>query len=774
MDDRAGRALRESEARYQSVVTAMAEGVVMQDANLAILACNRAAEQLLGLSAAEMMGRTSLDPRWRAIHGDGSPFPGDTHPVSVTLRTGQAQRDVVMGIHKPDGSLTWLSVNSEPLFREGEARPHAVVSTFSDITRRKDIEDALRRSEERYRRILETTLEGVWLIDLEGNTTYGNQRMAEMLGCTPEELATANMWEFIDDSDRDVVVQRLAARARGVGELHDFRFKRKDGTYIWTSMATSPITQLDGTKGALAMVRDVTVARRMEAELRESKERHELALSAGELGTWEWTVGGGKVAASDQVRAILGVPPETPLDNRDVYFSYVHPDDRDGLTAKMRGHVESGSTERFVNDYRIVRPDGQVRWVRSSGRAIRGPAGEPRILGTLSDVTESRALEEQLQQARQLEGIGRLAGGVAHDFNNLLTAILASVAFAESAKVPGIAEDLTTIRTAAERGAELTRQLLAFARKQVIELAPLDLNAILGQLAKLLRRMVGEDVELTFDLGEHLWLLRGDASQIEQVIVNLVVNGREAMPKGGMLRIETRNVLVAPGNEHRHPGVAPGEYVSLAVTDAGGGIDKAVVPHIFEPFYTTKRTGTGLGLASCYGIVTQLGGHIRVQSEQGQGSTFTVYLPRDRGQPRPAQRAAAPSPASRSTSTILLVEDDDLLRSVIVRGLSEGGYRVLVASDGDQALAVAAKHDGPIHALITDVIMPRMSGGQLAERFASIRPETKILFVSGYTDQIIARQNVVEPGQHFLAKPYTIDTLRQRIDDMIGNSSRAR
>ena len=774
MDDREGRALRESEARYQSVVTAMAEGVIMQDADLAILACNQAAERLLGLSADQMMGRTSMDPRWRAIHEDGSPFPGDTHPVAVTLRTGQSQRDVVMGVHKPDGSLTWLSVNSEPLFREREARPHAVVCTFSDITVRKDIEDALRRSEERYRRILDTTLEGVWMIDLQGNTTFANQRMAEMLGCTPEELAASNIWHFIDDSDRDSVVRRLAERARGIGELHDFRLKRKDGSFVWTSMATSPITHPDGSIGALALVRDVSVARRMEAELRENKERLELALSAGQMGTWEWTVGGGQIAVSSQVREMLGVSADTPLDTRDAYFSYVHPDDRDGLAARMRGHIESGSTDRFVNDYRVVRPDGAVRWFRSSGRAIRGPAGEIRILGTVSDVTESRALEEQLQQARQLEGIGRLAGGVAHDFNNLLTAILASVAFAEAAKASGIAEDLATIRSAAERGADLTRQLLAFARKQVIELASLDLNSILGELAKLLRRMVGEDVELTFDLGSDPWFLRGDASQIEQVIANLVVNGREAMPEGGRLRIETRNVVVDLGNEDRHPGVAPGEYVSLAVTDAGGGIDKAVVPHIFEPFYTTKRSGTGLGLASSYGIVKQLGGHIRVQSELGQGSTFTVYLPRDRGQARPAARAPATSPAPRSTSTILLVEDDDLLRSVVVRGLAEGGYQVLVASDGDQALALAANHDGPIHALITDVIMPRMSGGQLAERFASIRPETKILFVSGYTDQIVARQNVVELGQHFLAKPYTLDTLRQRIDEMIGTSNPAR
>ena len=766
MDIRSGRALYESEERYQSVVTAMAEGVILQDAASVILACNEAAEQLLGLSADQMMGRTSLDPRWRSIHEDGSPFPGDTHPVPVTLRTGEPQRNVVMGVHKPDGTLTWLSVNSEPLFREGETRPYAAVCTFSDITQRKLVEDALRRSEERYRGIVETTLEGVWMIDLEGTTTFSNRRMAEMLGCTPEELASAKLWDFMADDDRAIVMQQLAERARGIGELHDFRFRRKDGSFVWTSMATSPITMPDGRKGALAMVRDVTLERQMEIELRESKERLELALAVGQMGTWEWTLGTDVAVGSSQVRELLGVPPDAALDKPAAFMATVHPDDYAELDAQMRTYVESGSTDRFVNNFRIVRRDGTVRWVRSAGRMIITPAGEKRILGTLVDFTESRALEEQLHQAQQLESIGRLAGGVAHDFNNLLTAILASVTFAEM-EAPGM-EELQTIRTAAERGAELTRQLLAFARKQVIQLAALDLDAIVRNLSGVLRRLVGEDIALAFELADDLWTVRGGASQLEQVIVNLVINGREAMPQGGPLRIATRNVNVDGPHASDHPAVPPGEYVLLEVTDVGVGIDEESLPHIFEPFYSTKRTGTGLGLASTYGIVHQLGGHIRVRSERGAGTTFTVYLPRDREKVEVAKPAAIVPPTHRASSTILLVEDDELLRRVITRSLVDAGYQVLVASDGEQALDVAAKHDGPIDVLITDVIMPKISGRVLAERFASTRPETKILYVSGYTDQIIAQHGVLEPGQNFLAKPYTLDALERRIDELLG------
>lgn len=748
----------ESEQRYASVIRTMAEGVVVQDESSVILACNEAAERLLGLTADQMMGRASTDPRWRSIHEDGSPFPGETHPVPVTLRTGEPQRDVVMGVHKPDGTLTWISINSEPMFREGESKPFAAVCTFSDITERKQAEDARRASDERYRRIVETTLEGVWMIDLEGTTTFANRRMAEMLACTPAELARSKIWDFVDEADRNVVSEKLSDRARGIGEVHDFRLRRKDGQYLDTSMATSPITLLDGTTGALAMVRDVSAQRRMEVELRESAERLELALTVGQMGTWDWSVGTADAGGSSQLREILGLSPDASLATPDEFWAAVHPDDIAGLRASMDAYL-AHATGRFVNHFRIVRPDGTVRWVRSVGKAIPAPSGQQRILGTVVDFTESRALEEQLQQAQQLESIGRLAGGVAHDFNNLLTVILASVGLAELTAAPNTAEELSVIRTAAERGAELTQQLLAFARKQVIQLATLDLNEIIRKLTGVLRRLVGEDIVLDLALADDLWPIRAGASQLEQVIMNLAINARDAMPDGGPLRIATMNVVLEPGELMP---VRAGEHVALIVSDRGVGIDASSLQHIFEPFYTTKRAGTGLGLASSHGIVAQLGGSISVHSEVGSGTTFTVYLPRER-ELVPVREPPAPPVVRRTDPTILLVEDDELLRRVLERSIRDRGYHVLVACDGEEALAIAGRHDGPIDVMITDVIMPRVSGRELAERLAPIRPETKILFTSGYTDQIIARHGVLAPGQHFLAKPYTIQALEERI-----------
>ena len=766
MDIRSREGLYQGDDRYETVVRAMAEGVVVQDADSVILACNQAAETLLGLTADQMMGRTSLDPRWRAIHEDGSPFPGETHPVPVTLQTGKALRDVVMGVHKPDGTLTWISINSEPLFRSGDDKPFAAICTFSDITQRKVAEDALRLNEERYRRIIETTLEGVWMIDLEGATILANQRMAEMLACTLEELARSKVWDFIEEADRAAAAERLAARARGIGEVHDFRLRRRDGTHLDTSMATSSITLPDGAIGALAMVRDVSRERRMEAELRETNERLELALAVGQMGTWEWTVGTTLANGSRQLREILGLDASVQLTDPEKFYATVHPDDITALRASFDAYISAGANGQFVNNFRILRPDGTVRWVRSAGGSVTTPAGEKRILGTLVDFTESRALEQQLQQAQQLESIGRLAGGVAHDFNNLLTAILACVTIAEMANAPELAEEVSVIRTAAERGADLTRQLLAFARKQVIELTTLDLNTIIRNLAGVLRRLVGEDVILDLVLADELWATRAGASQLEQVIVNLAVNARDAMPKGGPLRIATSNVTVE--GSHEAIAIRPGEYVVLTVTDRGTGIDARSLPHVFEPFYTTKHTGTGLGLASSYGIVQQLGGDIRVQSELGVGTTFTVYFPRERSAVQTVSAAPAIPSTRRASSTVLLVEDDELLRRVIARGLVESGYQILVAGDGEEALAVASRHDGPIDVVVTDVVMPKLSGRELAAQMRAIRPSTKVLYTSGYSDQIIARRGVLAPGQHYIPKPYTIETLERRIDELLG------
>jgi PAS domain S-box-containing protein len=753
---------------WNETVEGMADGVIVRDPKLVVLACNAASERLLGLSIDQLNGVAPLDPEWSAVDEGGSPLPRAHDGLPVVLRERTA-RSMLLGIHKPDGIATWLLMSCVPVLESGARGLMAFVSTFTDITAFKEQADELRRSERRARSILEATHEGVWVLHRDGSTSHANPRMAELLGCTSEVLASSSIWEFLEQEDHACVEELLDGRSRHTGELCDFRLRRADGSFIWASIAMAPMASSDGEKNAvLATVRDVTTARRIEADVRASKEHLETALIAGQMGTWEVDVATGEMVISQALRQIHGLADDSVLDTLDAYFAYIHPDDRDQLRDHRRDYLASGGTARGVLDYRIVRPDGEVRWVRTCGQALTLVDGSKRLIGATVDITDNRAMQEQLEQVRQLEAIGRLAGGVAHDFNNLTTAILAALSYVEAAKVDKIRDDVATIRTAAERGAELTRQLLAFARKQVVELTSIDLSAIVLELMSVLSRLLGEDIALTIDLQPEMWLMRGGEGQLEQVVINLVINGREAMPAGGTLKIETRNVTIGDSTLHEHRGIPAGDYVYLAVTDSGTGIDDSVLPHIFEPFYTTRRTGTGLGLASTYGIVRQLGGYIRVRTEPEAGSTFLVYFPRQLD----ASRASEPTierveVVARPTATLMFVEDDDLVRRVISRGLADAGYQVLVASDAAQALEIASHHAGTIDVLIADVVMPGISGCQLAHKLATERPDTKVLYVSGYTNQVIARYGVLEPGQNFLAKPYTIDVLRDRVDELL-------
>lgn len=629
--------LVESEERYRSVIAAMSEGVVLQAANSTILACNESAERLLGLDAEQMSGRSSYDPRWRAIHPDGSPFPGEDHPASVSLRTGLPVRGVEMGVHKPDGALTWISINAEPMFREGESKPYAVVTTFSDVTDRKRVELALRESEERYRNIVETSTVGIWTIDLEGRTVFANAAMARTLRCAPEDLARMSMWDFIDESDRPEVERRLRERESGVSEEHEFRFRARDGSLVWTSLSANPTTLPGGATGAMAMVRDIT---------------------------------------------------------------------------------------------------------------------------------DQKKLLEQLQEARRLEAIGRLAGGVAHDFNNLITAILSSVWLAER-HPESLSQQLATIRAASERAATLTNQLLAFARRQTIALRPLSLDTVVRELSPVLRRVVGEHIELAVELDSRGWLVLGDPSQLEQVLINLVANARDAMPDGGRVSIVTTTATLDEAEARVDPDARAGDYVLLGVRDTGSGMDEETRQHVFEPFYSTKVHGTGLGLASCYGIVTQLGGHIRVRSEPGKGSAFDVHLPRTLESAPDEVEPGAAMLVTGGHETILIAEDDPLVRENLRRALSDYGYSVLAAEDGERALSIAKDHPGPISLLVTDVVMPKLGGRQLSERLHVLRPSVRTLFVSGYVDEAVSRDSELGTPDHFLAKPYRMDELMRRVRELL-------
>jgi signal transduction histidine kinase/CheY-like chemotaxis protein len=422
------------------------------------------------------------------------------------------------------------------------------------------------------------------------------------------------------------------------------------------------------------------------------------------------------------------------------------------------------ATGRFRASHRVFRPDGTTRDVEASttGNVVPG-----RHFSALRDMTEHRRLEGQFRQAQKMEAVGQLAGGVAHDFNNLLGVITGYSELLKKRLEPEHAgqKALEQIGNAANRAAGLTRQLLAFSRKQVLEPKVLDLNEILAGVDKMLRRLIGEDVQIQTRFASELGKVKADPGQLEQVIMNLAVNARDAMPKGGHLILETANAALDAAYARTHTYVRPGPYVLLAVSDTGHGMDAETQSHIFEPFFTTKEPGkgTGLGLATVFGIVKQSGGHLNVYSEPGRGSTFKVYLPRTEELAAPRAEATLPQSAPGGTETILLVEDAEALRVLIREILEGGGYAVLEAATPEEALAHVQDYRDPIHLMLSDVVLPRMSGPDLAASLARVRPGMRVLYMSGYTADAIGNHGVLEPGTQFIPKPFTADTLLNKL-----------
>jgi PAS domain S-box-containing protein len=455
------------------------------------------------------------------------------------------------------------------------------------------------------------------------------------------------------------------------------------------------------------------------------------------------------------------------LEERGGWPTLVHPDDK-LLLAERSQLLLTGQSD--IREFRIITKSDQIRWLRDYARPTwnEQQGRVTCIYGAAQDITERRLLEEQFRQSQKMEAIGKLASGVAHDFNNILTVIMGNCDFLLHNLKPDnpLRKDIEQIERAGARAASLTRQLLAFSRQQVLQPIELDLNGIIINLQRMLERLIGEDVDLITLLDPHLRRLKADPGQIEQVIMNLVVNARDAMPQGGRLILETKNVYLNEAYVDQHVGVTPGPYTMLAISDTGVGMNKDIVSHIFEPFFTTKELGkgTGLGLATVHGIVTQSGGHICVDTEPGRGSTFKVYLPQllqnleTTQSPKPAKGAVTGS------ETILLVEDEELVREMTQRVLRKYGYTVLSASHGQGALTLCEAYQEKINLLITDVIIPGgMNGHELAKALTLLHPEMKVLYMSGYTDTIIDHQGVLAPGITFLQKPFTPTVLIHKV-----------
>jgi len=446
--------------------------------------------------------------------------------------------------------------------------------------------------------------------------------------------------------------------------------------------------------------------------------------------------------------------------------------------ASILEEIRTRGAQRRPSLFRLRCKDGTVIEVETMGSVLVRDEKAVAVQGIARDITARREAErkladaeEQLRQSQKLEAIGRLAGGVAHDFNNMLAAIIGytDVMLREVRKDDPFHVDLTQIRTSATRAADLTRQLLAFSRKQVLEPRVLDPADVVKGIEKMLRRLIGEDIDLRVALPHTPWRMKADPGQVEQVIMNLAVNARDAMPQGGKLTIEVENVTLDEGYAHRHVEIAPGDYVMMAVSDSGHGMSEDVKEHLFEPFFTTKAQGkgTGLGLSTVYGIVKQSGGHVAVYSEEGHGTTFKVYFPRTEAKADSVRASGSRRALARGTETVLVAEDEEVLRRLTVRILCALGYSVLEAANGGEALLICQNNPTPIDLLVTDVVMPGMSGRRLAERLAETKPAMKVLFTSGYTDDAIAHHGVLEPGTPFIQKPFSASELALKMRELL-------
>ena len=813
----------ESEAGRVAMLESALDGIVGMDSAGNITELNPAAEQMIGYSRAEVLGKSLAElmvpERHREAHRAGLAkylATGDGQLVGKRIEVTAMRRD---GTEFPiELAITRIGALSPPRFtgflRDISERKRAELEKEHRETERKKVDAALRISEARFRRLWDAGIILITISDAARKIVDINEAGAHMLGYSREELLTGLVrWDELTPPEWKEADERARTQlaATGVASPWQKELTRKDGTRLPVLAGAAMLDDVQGIAIAIDLTEQKSVERALVERVRVTSLMADVGIAVTAGGALRDTL----QRCTDAMVRHLGAAfariwtmseAGTVLELQASAGMYTHIDGGHARVPVGRfkiGLIAQERTPYLTNDLANDERLGDPEWARREG--LQAFAGHPLLINgnvvgvmamfsrePLTDVAlkglssvadeislrvrskhmeDARAtLEDQLRQSQKMEAVGRLAGGVAHDFNNMLSVILsyAELIIADLKPNDPLRSDVEQINTAATRAAGLTRQLLTFSRRSIIEAKVVDLNEVLVGMGKMLERILGEDVELQLVTPPSVGRVKVDPTHIEQVIVNLVVNARDAMPTGGKLTIETANVVLDEDYAAAHLPSQPGRHVMLAVSDTGVGMARETQARIFEPFFTTKGVGkgTGLGLSTVFGIVQQSGGNIWVYSEPGTGTTFKVYLPRVDDEVDVVRPAPAPA-TLRGTETVLLVEDEEQVRAIVLNILGRYGYRVLSAQSAGEALLLCEKHEGAIDLLLTDVVMPQMSGPELAKRIAAIRPEIKVLCMSGYTDDSVVRHGVLAAGVAFIQKPVTPASLAGKVREVL-------
>ncbi len=764
--------------RVQPLVENSGAGVIVVDSFERVVWTNNTFRKLFYVAKDE---RT--DPTGRACHEVlcRKPEPCEDCPV-LARRCGHDVAHRELKLWFSDGFRVVYATAMPMKSDDGAEQDLVMLQDLTDLRLIQQSEDALRASELRFRSIFEKVAAGMITTRLDGAYLQVNPAICAMLGYTESELLRKRFPDTVHKEDLEkfqAQFDEVIADRRVDIEL-EMRFLRKDGSAMWGH--TTAVWQFNAEGEptyCIHLIQDINQRKYAVDALAQTREKYEGLINTLEGIVWEANPETFEFSfVSPQAERILGYPVDKWLNQPRFWRNHVHPED-------LQRAIEASDEARrnkcgYELEYRIVAADGNPVWLRDTVGVVQQNGQVCTLRGVMIDITQRKEAElalqkseTQLRQAQKMDAIGRLAGGIAHDFNNILTAITgySELMLERMGEEHEFSRQTSEIGKAARRAADLTGQLLAFSRQQVLQPKVLDLNEVIADMSQMVHRLIGEDIELIAEHAEGLGPVKADPGQVQQVILNLAVNARDAMPGGGKLTIYTDNVTVETESaEGPLAGVTPGDYVMLALSDTGTGIDDKTRAHLFEPFFTTKEEGkgTGLGLATVYGIICQSGGHITVDSTFGEGATFRVLLPRVEGE---VDKKGAPETAAgmsfTGTETILLVEDDDTVRDLANEILAINGYQVIEARNGVEALEIYDKCAADVDLLVTDVVMPKMGGKELAEKLSLIAPELKVLFLSGYSSSAIVEQRILVADSNFLKKPFTPAAFAEKVRSLL-------